>query len=66
MLTTNDLNRVEEIVNRVVNKVVDRKISGLENKVIRKINIIISHFEGEDLNIEKRVERIEKHLNLNN
>ena len=66
MLTTNDLNRVEEIVNRVVNKVVDRKISGLENKVIRKINIIISHFEGEDLNIEKSIERIEKHLNLNN
>ena len=37
MLTTNDLNRVEEIVNRVVNKVVDRKISGLENKVVKKL-----------------------------
>ncbi|MEX1052219.1 MAG: hypothetical protein WEC80_00030, partial [Patescibacteria group bacterium] len=66
MLTNNDLNRIEEIVYRIVNDVVDKKIAGLENRIVRKLNIIISHFEGKDLNIEKRVERIEKHLNLSN
>ncbi|OGK29836.1 hypothetical protein A3F29_00110 [Candidatus Roizmanbacteria bacterium RIFCSPHIGHO2_12_FULL_33_9] len=77
MLTSRDLNKIdklitkrtEEVVERVVNRrvkiIVKKEIKTLDNKIIRKINLLISYFENEFLPLEKRVTRVEKHLNLN-
>ena len=77
MLTSRDLNKIdnlitkrtEEVVERVINRrvkiIVKKEIKTLDNKIIRKINLLISYFENEFLPLEKRVTRVEKHLNLN-
>lgn len=77
MLTSRDLNKIdnlitkrtEEVVERVINRrvkiIVKKEIDTLENKIVSKLNLLISYFENEFNPLEKRVTRVEKHLNLN-
>ena len=77
MLTSNDLIKIdnlitkktEEIVERVidnkVNFIVKKHLQVFEKKIIKKLNLVISLFENNHVALEGRVMRIEKHLNLN-
>ena len=57
MLASNDFVQVDNLIKKI--------IKSSEQRIIRKINIVISLFENEFVNLRNRVDRIEKHLNLN-
>lgn len=77
MLTSRDLNlidnlitkRTEQVVERVINRrvkiIVKKENESLENKIIRKMNLLISYFENDFTNLKNRVNIIEKHVGLN-
>lgn len=57
MLTANDLSQID--------KLIKKRVEVSERKIINKINIVISLFNDEIGTLKSRVDRIEKHLNLN-
>ncbi len=77
MLTKEDLSQIGNVVDSKLNKrlepfekrfgSIDKKLNSLDKDVtyIRKsINVDISGFDKEYLDLRKRVEQIEKHLEL--
>lgn len=69
MLTSTDLIKIDGIVKRRVDQSVDKSIKKhlkiFEEKFVRKLNLLLSYFENEFVPLDKRVTRVEKHLNLN-
>lgn len=78
MLTQNDLHAIGKIINEtldsrlplVENKLI-KKISSLDKKmnqgfksVDKKLDVIINYFDHQDIDIKKRLNRIELHLGL--
>ena len=57
MLTKNDFSEID--------KRMDKKLRLFENRITKKLNLIISLIENNYFNHEGRITRIEKHLNLN-
>lgn len=68
MLTKNDLQQIQEVVNSEI-KPVKKDIKTLKSDVseIRKdVKAIISYFDRDYVNLRKRIERIEEHLGFAN
>ena len=42
----------------------DKKVDRLDRSINKKLDVVISYFEYRDVNLEKRVNRIEAHLSL--
>ena len=59
MLTKNDLFQIKKIVGEEISPVKKDVI-----KIRKDISIIVSAFDNEYLDLRKRLERIENHLNL--
>ena len=67
MLDKNDLSLIKKIVHEETTKIVDDRLKPIKQDIaqIRKDNkTIIAFFDREYLDLRKRVERIEGHLNL--
>ena len=67
MLDKNDLSQIKKIVHEETTKIIDAKLKPIKQDIaqIRKDNkTIIAFFDREYLDLRKRVERIEGHLNL--
>ncbi len=78
MLTQNDLQAIGKIIDNkfdsrlplIENKLglletkLTKKIDRLDKSMNRKLDVVISYFEHRDVDLEKRVDRIETHLSL--
>lgn len=66
MLTQHDLKQIENIVGRVIDRKLEDKLDQKLKPIRRDIKTIISFFDSEVIDIRKRVDRIERHLELTN
>jgi hypothetical protein len=78
MLTQSDLQAIAKIIDdrlsssdtKLTNKInsletkLTKKISSLDKRTNRKLNVIINYFDHQDINVRKRLNRIELHLGL--
>jgi len=71
MLTKSDLNQIRVIVSDEVDSIVDKKLD-IKLKPIKKdlqyirktANLIIKNYDEADVKLERRVRKIEEHLDL--
>ena len=59
MLTKSDLKHIDEIVTKRINPIKEDVI-----EIRKDIKTIVNFFDNEYLELRKRIERIEEHLNL--
>ena len=74
MLTQDDLRAIGKIIDTKLGSLdtkLTKRIDSLDNKinrgfksVDRKLDVIINYFDHQDINIRKRLNRIELHLGL--
>lgn len=71
LVTKHDLQQeLKKVENRLENRMdigfkrVDSRFTRLENKIIKKLNIIAEFFDKPILEYEKRIIRVENHLGL--
>lgn len=66
MLTKSDLKQIQQIVQKESSPIrKDTKILRGDVSQIRKdIKTVVNYFDGEYLNLRKRTEKIEEHLNI--
>lgn len=67
MLTKNDLTEIDKIVTQRIKTELKTELKPIKSdiaKMRKDIDVIISLFDREYLDLRKRVERIEDHLNL--
>lgn len=61
MLTKEDLSKIDKKIDITIKKRLDL----FENRITKKLNLLISFFDNDFVSHENRITRIEKHLNLN-
>jgi len=70
MLTKNDLKQIKNVVKPLISEGITPLKSDIKtlkedvSKIRRDVAVILDFFDTEYLNLRKRVERIEEHLNL--
>lgn len=67
MLTKSDLQEIKKIVNDNTRKIVKEELAPVKKDItsIRKdIKTIVGYFDNEYLELRKRIDRLEEHLNL--
>ena len=74
MLTQNDLQAIGKIINDILDSrlpLIENKIESQDKKMNRgfksvdkKLDVIINYFDHQDIDIRKRLNRIEAHLSL--
>ena len=65
MLTKEDIQQIKELLEPIQKEV--NRIGGIEKrleKIEKNVDTIVSFFDRENVNLRKRVQRIEEHLNL--
>lgn len=74
MLTPNDLQAIKrliqeegQVIRKDVSADVDKKLKPIKKdikKIKKDINVMVKVFDREDMNLRRRVVRVEKHLGL--
>ena len=67
MLTKNDLNQIRSIVKQEADISIKREINPLKtkiNKIDKKLDTTIKLFDSDIVDHAKRIDRLEKHLDL--
>ena len=62
MLTPNDLSEIKKIIEPLKKDVT--KVKKNVARIQKDVKVIVSYFEDENMDVRKRVERIEDHLSL--
>ena len=67
MLTQSDLQAIGKIIVEKLNPLetkLTKKINLLDKRTNRKLDVIINYFDHQDIDVRKRLNRIETHLGL--
>jgi len=67
MLNKTDLQQIQKIVRQETRKIVKEELISVKKDIIqirKNMNEIIGFFDTEYMDLRKRVERVEEHLNL--
>lgn len=67
MLTKNDLQAIQEIVGTTVDAKLDEKLEPIKKdikKIKKDTGVLIDYFDRKDVQLQKRIMKIEKHLSL--
>ncbi|OGG06305.1 hypothetical protein A3D05_01345 [Candidatus Gottesmanbacteria bacterium RIFCSPHIGHO2_02_FULL_40_24] len=67
MLNKTDLQQIQKIVRQETRKIVKEELISVKKDIVqirKNMNEIIGFFDTEYMDLRKRVERVEEHLNL--
>lgn len=66
------MNKTDQLLQKIVsrlneiekNMATKKDLKKLENKIIKKLNFVVDHFDGENIEIKQRLEKVEKRIDL--